>query len=355
MRTSVVPSRAGVGRAAGGRGGGRDRSAPGDEAVQILVGDPTRRAGAGHEGQVHAQIAGAVAHGGRGGRALAGRAAGQGGGDRQGSYTMPCGRGPPARFTGRRRSGDRLLPARSGGRWRGAQGRDGGALSDIAPALDVERHQRAADGHLLTRFAIQGGDGSGDGRGDLHRGLVGHDVGDDLVFLDRVADLDVPADQLGLGRALAHVGQFEDVVARRWRSVGEPLHRCAVPLPADVGRRRFTDGLLPARGGARRLGAQRRDGGVLFGISGPLDLELDQGAAHRHHGARLAVEGDDLARDRGGDLDGGLVGHDVGDDLVLGDGVADLDVPTDQFGLGGAFAHVGQFEDETTHVSDLPS
>ena len=50
-----------------------------------------------------------------------------------------------------------------------------------------------------------------------------------------------------------------------------------------------------------------------------------------------------------------LVGHDVGDDLVLGDNIADLDVPADQFGLGGAFAHVGQFEDETTHLSVLRS
>ena len=111
----------------------------------------------------------------------------------------------------------------------------------------------------------------------------------------------------------------------------------------------------PARSGGRWLGAQRRDGEVLFGISGPVDLELDQGAAHRHHGAGFAVNGDDLARDRGGDLDGGLVSHDVGDDLVLGDRVADLDVPADQFGLGSAFAHVGQFEDETTHLNDLPS
>ena len=113
--------------------------------------------------------------------------------------------------------------------------------------------------------------------------------------------------------------------------------------------------LLPARSGGRWLGAKRRDGGALFGIARPLDLELHQRAAHRHHGAGFAVQGDDLAADRSGDLDGGLVGHDVGDDLVFGDHVADLDVPADQFGLGGAFAHVGQLEDETTHLIDLPS
>jgi hypothetical protein len=30
-------------------------------------------------------------------------------------------------------------------------------------------------------------------------------------------------------------------------------------------------------------------------------------------------------------------------------------VPADQFGLGGAFTHVGQLEDETTHLSALPT
>jgi hypothetical protein len=63
------------------------------------------------------------------------------------------------------------------------------------------------------------------------------------------------------------------------------------------------------------------------------------------------VQDQHLAADRRGDLHRGLVGHHVGDDLVLGHQVADLDVPGDQFGLGGAFAHVGQLEDETTHLS----
>ncbi len=67
------------------------------------------------------------------------------------------------------------------------------------------------------------------------------------------------------------------------------------------------------------------------------------------------MQGGDDARDRAGQLDRGLVGHDVGDDLILGDGVADLDVPADELGFGGAFAHVGQLEDETTHLNGLPS
>jgi hypothetical protein len=64
--------------------------------------------------------------------------------------------------------------------------------------------------------------------------------------------------------------------------------------------------------------------------------------------------GQNLAGHGRGQLHRGLVGHDIGDDLVLGDMIADLDVPADQFGLGGAFAHVGQFEDEATHLSAPP-
>jgi hypothetical protein len=210
---------------------------------------------------------------------------------------------------------------------------------DIALALNRERHQRPADRDLLTRFAVQGRHYPGDRRGDFHRRLVRHDVGQDLVFLDRIPDLHMPADQLGFRRAFADVGQFEDVVAlacsldrrgRRGRGFG-----------LDLGLR---------RGLRHRLGRGR-----VLRIPCPLDLELDQRTAHGDHGAGLAVQGDDLAGHRGGDLDRGLVGHDVGDDLVLGDDLAELDVPADQFGLGGALADVRQFEDETTHISDLPS
>ena len=49
------------------------------------------------------------------------------------------------------------------------------------------------------------------GRFHLDRRLVGHHVGDLLVLGDRVADLDVPGDDLGLGNAFADVGQLEFV------------------------------------------------------------------------------------------------------------------------------------------------
>ena len=78
-------------------------------------------------------------------------------------------------------------------------------------------------------------------------------------------------------------------------------------------------------------------------------------AAHGQLLAGFAVGGGDLAGDRAGQLHRRLVGHDVGEDLVLGDMIADLDVPGDQFGLGGAFTDVGQFEDVATHLNGLRS
>ena len=43
----------------------------------------------------------------------------------------------------------------------------------------------------------------------LDRRLVGHHVGELLVFLDAVAQFDVPGDDLGLGDAFTDVGQLE--------------------------------------------------------------------------------------------------------------------------------------------------
>jgi hypothetical protein len=50
----------------------------------------------------------------------------------------------------------------------------------------------------------------GDGRRDLDGRLVGHDRGEELVLQHRLADLDMPFDQLGLGHALADIGKLDD-------------------------------------------------------------------------------------------------------------------------------------------------
>ena len=61
------------------------------------------------------------------------------------------------------------------------------------------------------------------------------------------------------------------------------------------------------------------------------------------------MEGDDLAGDGGGHFHRSLVGHHVDEGGVFLDEVADLDVPGDDFGFGGAFADVGELEDELAH------
>ncbi len=330
----------GVERAARSRGRG-ERAAARHEGVQVGVLDAAGGAAAGHENQVDPQVARAVAHGRRGQRALARLAAGQG---RNG---LGVGLGRSGRLGGRCGDRSRRGLLGLGGRRRSG----GGGFGDVALARHVEADQRAADGDLLTGFAMQGDDDAGDRAGQFDRRLVGHDLGQNLVFLDRVADLHMPADQFGFSGAFADVRQFEDVVGSGCGR--RPLRRLRRHLPIGMGRRKRGLFLPTLWGGGPRSGGGAF--GDRFRIAFALDLELGQGASHGHHLAGLAVQGGDDARDRAGQFDRGLVGHDVGDDLVLGDGVADLDVPADQFGLGGAFANVRKLENKTTHLSDLPS
>ncbi len=97
-------------------------------------------------------------------------------------------------------------------------------------------------------------------------------------------------------------------------------------------------------------------GGLLLGFrrSGcepcpRLNLQPDQRRADRDGVADLGAEPEDFAVDRRGDFDGRLVGHDRGEHRVLAHEVADLDVPFDEFGLGDAFADIGQLDDVFAH------
>jgi hypothetical protein len=56
---------------------------------------------------------------------------------------------------------------------------------------------------------VEFADDAGDGRGEVNDGLVGLDLGEDLVFGHAVAGVDVPGDEFALGDALAHVGELE--------------------------------------------------------------------------------------------------------------------------------------------------
>ena len=73
--------------------------------------------------------------------------------------------------------------------------------------------------------------------------------------------------------------------------------------------------------------------------------------ADREHLPDLAAQRQHGAGDRRRDLDRGLVGHHVGERLVLGDRVAGLDVPGDQLDLGDAFAEVGHADHVHAHVT----
>ena len=87
--------------------------------------------------------------------------------------------------------------------------------------------------------------------------------------------------------------------------------------------------------------------GTAAGIAGavvPLNLEGDDRLADLDHGAGLFVQGRDHAGERRGQLDDGLGGLHLGDDLVEGDGVPYRDLPGDDFRFRQSFAEVRQPE-----------
>ena len=81
-----------------------------------------------------------------------------------------------------------------------------------APATS-SRTSSAPDRQHAADLAAQRDDGAGDRRRHLDRRLVGHHGGEDLVLQHRLADLDMPFDDLGLGDAFADIGQLDDARA----------------------------------------------------------------------------------------------------------------------------------------------
>src|SRR5690606_38462917 len=67
--------------------------------------------------------------------------------------------------------------------------------------------------HDLPGLAAQGHDPARHGRWNLHVRLVGHDVGQGLVFDDLVARRHMPGDQFDLCNAFAQVGHLDDMYA----------------------------------------------------------------------------------------------------------------------------------------------
>ena len=91
--------------------------------------------------------------------------------------------------------------------------------------------QRGADGQHLPRLAVQPVHQAGVRAGHLDHGLGRLDLDHDLVDGDLVADRDQPAHDLGLGQALAEVGQQERLGVRAVRRSCRTAHG-----EAQVGR-----------------------------------------------------------------------------------------------------------------------
>ena len=83
------------------------------------------------------------------------------------------------------------------------------AFAGLGVGIGLDHHQRRADRHLVADLAGQFDYRARHRRLHLDGGLVGHHVGDLLVFLDAVTHSDVPGDDLGLGNAFADVRQLE--------------------------------------------------------------------------------------------------------------------------------------------------
>src|SRR5262249_17183339 len=76
------------------------------------------------------------------------------------------------------------------------------------------------------------------------------------------------------------------------------------------------------------------------------DLDRDRHRADRHPLALLHVEGGDGAGARRGDLDAGLVGHDLDQRLILAHDVAGLDQPAHHLAFGHTLTDVGKLDVE---------
>jgi len=227
--------------AAGDRGhGGRPGSVPGSgrtdsgvcgrRPLHVIPGDGAVRAAARQLGQADAEVLGQLAHRRLGQHASSGGDARLGGhlrrldrylgrGGHLGRFRAP-GRGPacpprggrgldPVTHQDRMRTSLVLRHALGGrsalSRYRGGYRSPFGAIG----CPDLDRDDRDADVDGLALLGQQPGDRAVPRARQLDHRLGGLDLHDDLAVLDRLTRLDVPGDDVGLGQALAHVGQLE--------------------------------------------------------------------------------------------------------------------------------------------------
>ena len=115
-----------------------------------------------------------------------------------------------------------------------------------------------------------------------------------------------------------------------------------------VGRVRFQ---LPVHGrlNRRRGGLDGGSGRGRGGAGGRCVTHTDNGRSDVDCHALLDQQLRDGSRKRGRQFDEGLGGLDLTDDVIDGHGVAGLDLPGDDFGLGQPLAHVGEVELMESH------
>ena len=100
----------------------------------------------------------------------------------------------------------------------------------LAVGLDHEQHRANRD-HIAD-LASDRRDNTRHRTFDINRRLVGHHVDQVLVFLDPVADLDVPFDDFRLGHAFAHVGHLEN---ESRHGAGQSLRSLSMASPMRTG------------------------------------------------------------------------------------------------------------------------
>ncbi len=204
--------------------------------------------------------------------------------------------------------------------------------------LSADPGQHGSDGGGLVLAHQDLGERAGERRGDLGVDLVGRDLEQRLVDRHGLADVLQPARDGALGDALAE-RRHGDLLAALDRSGGSSRcglgHRLGHHGLRDGGCRGLglgrgslvDDGSRGRRGGCGRLGT------CLVGAADP--------GEHGTYGDRLVLGHKDLQHDAGhgrGDLGVDLVGRDLEQRLVDGDGLADGLQPARDGALGDALA-----------------
>jgi hypothetical protein len=101
-------------------------------------------------------------------------------------------------------------------------------IAYIALAFDLEAYQVGPDRQDLAYLATQRQDLAMDGRWHLHRGFVGHDVGEHLVLDHAVPGLYMPLDQLHFRYPFPDVRHF-DQMRTHGQASSDPAW---IPLPS---------------------------------------------------------------------------------------------------------------------------